>query len=60
MWTVTRIVEVGVAILVTVIAFRPSNPFGVSKTSTVIGTMGFGVAIFAAILAFRPSEPCQQ
>ena len=44
MSTVTGIVGVGVAILVTVIVFGPSDLLEVSKMSTVAGIVRVGVA----------------
>ena len=40
MWTIIEIVGVGVAILVRVVAFRPSDPL-VLKASTVTGVIAF-------------------
>ena len=57
--TVTGIVGVGVAILVTVVAVGPSDPLGVSNWSTVTGIVGVGVAILVTVIAFGPSDPLE-
>ena len=57
MLTVTGIVGAGVAILVAVIVFGPSDPLEISKTSTFTRIVGVGVAILVTVIAFGPTDP---
>ena len=59
MLTVTGIVGAGVAILVIVIAFGPSDPVEVSKTSTFTRIVWVGVAILVIVIAFGPTHPVE-